>query len=104
MRRWGIIAGAALLAGCAATSREVVDRTGVLPSTAVPSKVTNENIMKLRSGIGSNKILEMFGEPKNVSQSGCGAGHGRPWTCTTWEYEEGSYDRASFTLLGTAAL
>ena len=28
MRKWGIIASAALLAGCAATSREVVDRLG----------------------------------------------------------------------------
>ena len=28
MRKWGIIAGAALLAGCAANSREVVDRLG----------------------------------------------------------------------------
>jgi hypothetical protein len=64
------------------------------------SGFTTENIMRVHQGMGSNKILGMFGEPKNVSQSICGAAHGRPWTCTTWEYEEVSYGRASFTFAG----
>ena len=64
------------------------------------SGFTTENIMRVHQGMGSNKILEMFGAPKNVRQSVCGASHGRPWTCTTWEYEEVSYGRASFTFAG----
>jgi hypothetical protein len=47
--------------------------------------------------MGSNQILEMFGAPKNVSQSTCGAAVGRPWSCTTWEYGEAPYNYASFT-------
>jgi hypothetical protein len=63
-------------------------------------RFTTENIMKVHAGMSSNKILEMFGAPKNVSQSVCGASVGRPWTCTTWEYGEVPYDWASFTFAG----
>jgi hypothetical protein len=63
-------------------------------------RFTTKNIMKIHRGMDSNKILEMFGTPKNVSQSVCGASVGTPWTCTTWEYEETPYDRASFTFSG----
>jgi hypothetical protein len=111
VRKWGIIAGAALLAGCAATGQEVAapraatgrevaaleDNTGSLPNG---SRFTTENVMKVHSGMGSNEILKMFGAPKNVSQSVCGAAVGKPWTCTTWEYGERSYDWASFTFAG----
>jgi hypothetical protein len=44
--------------------------------------------MKVHQGMGSKEILEMFGAPNNVSQSVCGAGVGKPWACTTWEYGE----------------
>jgi hypothetical protein len=60
-------------------------------------RFTTKNIMKIHRGMDSGKILEMFGTPKNVSQLVCGASVGTPWTCTTWEYEETPYDRASFT-------
>jgi hypothetical protein len=90
VRKWGIVAGAALLAGCAATGGEG-SATGF----------TTENIMKVHSGMGSNEILEMFGAPKNVRQSVCGAGVGKPWTCTTWEYGEHS-DWARFTFAGNS--
>jgi hypothetical protein len=64
------------------------------------SRFTTENIMKVHQGMGSNEILEMFGAPKNVSQSVCGASVGTPWTCTTWEYGQVPYDWASFTFAG----
>lgn len=64
------------------------------------SSFTTEKIMKIHQGMSSANILELFGEPNNISQSVCGSGTGKPWTCTTWEY--GSYyeDRASFTFSG----
>ena len=64
------------------------------------SQFTTENIMKVHQGMSSNKILEMFGAPKNVRQSVCGAAVGKPWNCTTWEYGEFPYDSASFTFAG----
>ena len=64
------------------------------------SRFTTENIMKVHQGMGSNEILEMFGAPKNVSQSVCGASVGTPWTCTTWQFGEFPYDWASFTFAG----
>ena len=50
--------------------------------------------------MSSNKILEMFGAPKNVSQAVCGATVGKPWACTTWEYGDIPYEWASFTFAG----
>lgn len=63
----------------------------------LPKSFTTENVMKVHQGIGSDEILTLFGTPKNVRQAVCGASTGRPWTCTTWEYGEFPYDRASFT-------
>lgn len=68
--------------------------------STLPKTFTDENIMKVHQGMSSNEILEMFGKPKNVSQAICGASTGKPWTCTTWEYGEFPYDRASFTFNG----
>lgn len=48
----------------------------------------------------SNQILKMFGTPKNISHSICGANTGSTWTCITWEYGEFPYDRATFTFNG----
>lgn len=63
----------------------------------LPTSFTTDNVMNVYQGMASEKILEMFGTPKNVSQAVCGASTGKPWTCTTWEYGEFPYDRASFT-------
>ena len=71
-----------------------------VPSVNAMSRFTTENIMKVHQGMGSKKILEMFGAPKNVSQSVCGASVGKPWTCTTWEYGDVPYNGASFTCSG----
>jgi hypothetical protein len=56
--------------------------------------------MKVHTGMRSDKILALLGEPKNISSAVCG----RPpnqWACTTWEYKEDSpYVRARFTFNG----
>jgi hypothetical protein len=67
--------------------------------SALPSSFTTENIMKVHPGMSSGEIQRLFGEPKSISSAVCG----RPpnqWTCTTWEYGEFPYDRASFTFSG----
>lgn len=87
-----VIMSAILLSACANLS-----------TSALPSSFTTENIMKVHQGIPSGEILKMFGTPKSVSQSVCGANAGQSWTCTTWEYGEFPYDRASFTFSGDTA-
>jgi hypothetical protein len=67
--------------------------------SALPSKFSTENIMKVHQGMNSNEILALFGEPQKISAAVCG----RPpdqWTCTTWEYGEFPNKRASFTFSG----
>jgi hypothetical protein len=75
----------------------------LIPLTeCTPPKLTTENMMKVHQGMNSNEILEMFGTPKNVSQSVCGSAVGKPWNCTTWEYADYPYDRASFRFAGNS--
>jgi hypothetical protein len=64
---------------------------------SLPAAFTTENVMKVHQGVGSDEIVKLFGVPKGVRQAVCGAATGNPWTCTTWEYGEFPYDRASFT-------
>lgn len=68
--------------------------------SSLPGSFTTENIMKIKQGMSSDEILEMFGPPKAVDQSVCGATVGEKWTCTTWEYGKFPYERASFTFSG----
>ena len=68
--------------------------------STLPMSFTTENIMKVHQGMSSKEILELFGTPKSVSQTVCGAATGNPWNCTTWEYGKFPYDRASFTFRG----
>jgi len=71
-----------------------------LPSTSyLPSTFSTENIMKIHRGMSSDEILTMFGKPKNLSVRVCGIPPNQ-WTCTTWEYGQFPYDRASFTFNG----
>ena len=70
-----------------------------ISTSTLPSSFTTENIMKVHQGMSSDEILTLFGEPKNIGSAVCG----RPpdqWTCTTWEYGEFPYSRASFTFSG----
>ena len=63
----------------------------------LPTAFTTETVLRVRQGIGSEEILRLFGLPGSVRQAVCGTATGSPWTCTTWEYGEFPYDRASFT-------
>lgn len=72
-----------------------VDRQG----QSLPATFTTENTMKIKQGMSSKKILEIFGNPVNVKQAVCGSA-GELWLCTTWEYGQFPYDRASFTFSG----
>jgi len=67
--------------------------------SALPSSFTTENIMKVHQGMRSNEILQLFGEPKNISSAVCGRVPNQ-WTCTTWEYGNSPYGRARFTFSG----
>jgi hypothetical protein len=64
------------------------------------SRFTTEKIMKVHQGVSAEKILELFGAPKNISQAVCGAKVGKPWSCTTWEYGDFSDEWATFTFGG----
>lgn len=68
--------------------------------STLPSSFTTENVMKVQQGMSSKEILKMFGTPKNVGQAVCGTTTKHSWTCTTWDYGEYPYDRASFTFSG----
>ena len=70
--------------------------------SSLPMSFSTENTMKVHRGMSSSEILELFGNPKNVSQSTCGASVGVPWSCTIWEYGLYPYERASFTFSGNA--
>lgn len=59
----------------------------------------DENLIKIHQGMSSNEILALFGEPKNISAAVCGMPP-KQWNCTTWEYGEFPYERASFTFSG----
>ncbi len=67
--------------------------------STLPGTFSTENIMKIHQGMSSDEILTLFGKPKNFSVSVCGKPPNQ-WTCTTWEYGEFPYDRASFTFSG----
>ncbi len=68
--------------------------------STLPLSFSTENIMKVHQGMSSDEILALFGKPKSISSSVCGSATGNPWNCTTWEYGEFPYDRASFTFSG----
>ena len=55
--------------------------------------------MKVHQGMSSDEILQLFGKPKSIRSAVCGRAPNQ-WTCTTWEYGEFPYDRASFTFSG----
>lgn len=81
-----------VLSSCA-TSASTPSKT-----SALPASFTTENILSIKEGISSDKILATFGEPKSVSSSVCGGLFGsKRWRCTTWKYGDFPYDRAEFT-------
>lgn len=97
-----LLTAALALSACAPTEEPRPQAKVETYTTPATSSVgfTTENVMKVHTGMKSDKILEMFGAPKDVSQAVCGAGVGTPWTCTTWEYGDIYHDMASFTFGG----
>lgn len=67
----------------------------------MPNKFTTENVMKVKQGMSSNEIIELFGEPQSVGASVCGMQPDQ-WTCTTWKYEEFPNTRGRFVFAGEA--
>lgn len=62
---------------------------------------STQNVMKVHIGMSSKEIIDLFGEPKSISQSICGASTGHPWSCINWEYGKYPDDRATFTFDAT---
>ena len=58
-------------------------------TNALPSGFTSENLMQVHQGMSAKEVLA----------SVCGMPP-KQWNCTTWEYGEFPYDRASFTFSG----
>lgn len=55
--------------------------------------------MKIKQGMSSEEIIELFGEPQDISSMVCGTSE--KWNCTTWKYENfWSGESASFTFSG----
>lgn len=70
--------------------------------SSLPEAFSTDNVMKIHQGMSSDKILTLFGKPRNFDVSVCGKAPNK-WTCTTWEYgghTEFSDDSASFTFSG----
>lgn len=60
-------------------------------SCAITSAFNEENIDKLKIGMTSTEVREIFGAPNEVSVSTCGAATaGGAWTCETWKYRSSS--------------
>lgn len=61
---------------------------------------TESNIDKLRIGMTSTEIREIFGAPNEVSTSVCGSNTaGGSWICETWKYRSSGnyYQTNNFT-------
>jgi hypothetical protein len=63
--------------------------------SALPKGFTTKNVMTIETGMPSTKILELFGNPKNVEVTGCGK-QPNIWSCTIWKYGDPPYDNAIF--------
>jgi hypothetical protein len=77
-------------------NKQIVLLAAVLALSAC-NEPSPQNIMEVHVGMKSDRILEMFGTPSDVSQSYCEAGLGEPLPCTTWQYGD---KWTSFTFSG----
>lgn len=82
-----------LLASCETTP------TSTSSGDTLPSSFTTANIMKVHSGMSSNEVLELFGEPRDIGSAVCGR-EPNQWICTTWGYGKFPYGHATFTFSG----
>jgi hypothetical protein len=42
--------------------------------------------MKLKVGMTSNEVIEIFGKPMKTGANTCGSSTSKPWTCIIWYY------------------
>ena len=64
---------------------------GLVVSCAINSAFNEENIDKLKIGMSSTEVREIFGAPIEVSVSTCGSATASgAWTCETWKYRTSS--------------
>ncbi len=56
--------------------------------------------MKTHSDMSSDKIIELYGNPKSIKVVTCGSKTDSPWGCTIWEYGDFSYEYATFYFRG----
>ena len=66
----------------------------LLLNSCYASKFTSDNAMKLKVGMTSTEVVEIFGKPMKTSAMTCGSATDNPWSCIIWYY--GEY-RPSFT-------
>jgi hypothetical protein len=71
----------------------------VLLLTGCATAFTETNIDKLRIGMTSTEVREIFGAPNEISTAVCGANTtSGSWVCETWKYRNsGSYQTNNFT-------
>ena len=51
---------------------------------------SRENIVKLRVGMTSEEVVQIFGLPLKTEADVCGETTASPWTCITWWYNSKS--------------
>lgn len=60
----------------------------LLLSSCYASKFTSDNAMKLKPGMTSTEVIEIFGKPMKTEATTCGSATNNPWTCIIWRYGE----------------
>ena len=60
----------------------------LLLSSCYSLKFTSDNVMKLRVGMTSDEVIEIFGKPMSTKATTCGTSTGDPWGCILWYYGE----------------
>jgi hypothetical protein len=58
----------------------------LLLSSCYASKFTSDNVMKLKIGMTSSEVINIFGKPLKTSATTCGASTSNPWPCIVWFY------------------
>lgn len=60
----------------------------LLLSSCYPLKFTSDNVLKLRVGMTSNEVIEIFEKPMKTKATTCGSATDNPWGCIIWYYGE----------------
>jgi hypothetical protein len=58
----------------------------LLLSSCYELRFTSNNVIKLKTGMTSTEVIEIFGKPKRTSATTCGTAAGKPWSCIIWYY------------------